>query len=756
MNPRCTLFLLMLFSSVCMFAQKKNVIRGYVCDNGGKPIPNVAVLVKLDRISGMATNNDGFYEFSFVSDDSVNVSYSNSFYETRILKFAPQDTITANVVLYDKTNELAEVVVKGQVVRLSDNSIVYLPTQQQKNSSNSGISLLYNIMLPELNVNPFSNSVSSTDGSSVSMYVDGRKSNVGEVQTLRPKDIVRVEVYNGDMNRFPNEQKVVNFVLRHYDYGGYVDIRTDNRFFYSTHDQSVQLSLDSRKWNYSIMGEVVNGKDDGIRSNKVESLMIDSPIGRTTDVTDGSQNSDSYSGIFQTTYKDKNTFFYSQLGLRYSKSFSEETSNIAYSSYEQYNSSAAQNMRNKEIAPTLNLFFRKDIKANSQFEAKLTYGYLNRKYNRKYEENNLELNNDIKENAYKVDGSAKWNYGIDKNNSLSVLLWNVYSYNENRYLNGSENDQRLESNDFLLYPTYTYSKARKFYLSLQAGFNVCHNSINSYSYTKVYPRPAVTLNYYMSKTNSLFMDVRMGSTIPLLSRMNSAEQQINSLQIVRGNPQLQSMKILDGLLAYNIHNDNFQMSAFFSYNALFDLSKYNYMPENGKLVQTYISDGNFNDCKLGVNSSLSCLNRNLQIRCSLAYQKQNVTGKDKGHVDNFIYNFNLLYHLKSLTFSAFYNSKAKLLSSMPLIYETQPDYGLLATWGYKGLFVEIGARRIFEKNSETCSYYTYDRYDTKTFSFSDAQDRQVYIKLSYSFDFGRKVNHKKLENNNSVSSSIIL
>lgn len=224
---------------------RKNVIRGYVCDNGGKPIPNVAVLVRLERISGMATNNDGFYEFSFMSDDSVTVSYSNSFYETRILKFAPQDTITANVVLYDKTNELAEVVVKGQVVRLSDNSIVYLPTQQQKNSSNSGISLLYNIMLPELNVNPFSNSVSSTDGSSVSMYVDGRKSNVGEVQTLRPKDIVRVEVYNGDMNIFPNEQKVVNFVLRHYDYGGYVDIRTDNRFFYSTHDQSVQLSLDS-------------------------------------------------------------------------------------------------------------------------------------------------------------------------------------------------------------------------------------------------------------------------------------------------------------------------------------------------------------------------------------------------------------------------------------------------------------------------------------------------------------------------------
>lgn len=754
---RLRILLLVLFiSCIGAFAQKKCLICGYVRDIDGTPIPNASVLVKLGKMFGVATNNDGFYQFSFNSDDSVSVSYSNAFYETQILKFAPEDTITANVSLLEKTNALAEVVVKGEIVRTSNNSIVYLPTQKQKNSSNSGISLLYNIMLPELNVNPFSNSVSSVDGSTLSLYIDGRKSNVGEVKSLRPKDIVRVEVYNGDMNKFPNEQKVVNFVMRHYDYGGYVDIRTDNRFFYESHDQSVQLSIDSKKWNYSIMGEVSDNKDKGIRSNGVENLQIDLPVERRTDITGGKQNNDRYSGIFQTSYKDKNTMFHSQLGLKYSKMFSAETSDIVYSSDECYGSHAIQNIKSQDFSPTLNLFFRKRLKSNHQLEAKLAYTYLSRKYNRKYNEGDLSLDNDIKEHAYKIDGSAKWNYSIDRNNSLGILLWNVYSYNKNRYYSSGENDQHLVSYDFLMYPTYTYSKAESFYMNLQAGFDVCHNSINGYRYTKVYPRPALTLNYYISKSNSLFMDVRMGSTKPFLSKMNSAEQQINSLQIVRGNPNLESMKILDGLLSYNIHTGKFQMSAYLSYNALYNLSKYNYQTDGGKLVQTYISDGNYADCKVGVNSVLSCFDRNLQIRCGLSCQRQNVTGKDKSHVNNFIYNLNLMYHLKNFAFSAFYNSKSKQLSNMPLIKNALPDYGLLATWGNKGLFIEIGVRRIFEKESGLYSYYTYERYNTKTFNFSDSQDRQVYMKLSYSFDFGRKMNHKRLENNNTVNSSIIL
>lgn len=745
-----------MFPYISVLAQRNTFINGYVHDVNGQAIPNVAVLVKLDRITGAASNDNGYYHFSFITNDSVQVSYSHPAYETQTLKVAPKDTITANVVLHDKTNTLAEVVVKGQVVRASGNSFVYLPTQRQKNSSNSGVSLLYNIMLPELNVNPFTNSINSTDGSNVSYYIDGRKSTINDINRLRPKDIVRIEVYNNAIDKFPNEQKVINFILRSYDYGGYVDVKTDNRFFYNYHNQSVQLNVDSKKWNFAVLGDASNINDNGIKSTGTENLLLNTPIERVTDVYKGENQTDNYSGLFQALCKSKSFQLYLQTGLNISKNTSNESSRIGYISDKSYYSDTYQKTYSKGITPKLNLFLKKEISKCHVIETRITSSFLNKKYNRDYDEGIYSLNNNVKENACKIDGNIKWNYIINKNNSLSVFLWDVYSYNKNKYKGDRGDNQLLEMNDFLLYPTYTYNKREKFYFSCQAGFNISHNKINDYKYTKIYPRPALTLNYYISKINSLFMDVRLGSTIPLLSRMNTAEQQINNLQIVRGNPNLKSMKILDGLLAYNIHTDMFQMSAFFSYNALYDLSKLNYITEDNKLIQTYVSDGNFNDYKFGVNSTWSCFNRNLQIRCSLAYQKQEITGKDNSAINNFIYNINLLYHLKSFAFSAYFTPKSINISTSPMIFKSPVDYGLLASWGGKGLFVELGIRRIFEKELETYRHYNYDKYNIKSYGFSDSQNRQIYVKLSYNFDFGRKIKHEKVENKNSINSSIIL
>lgn len=756
MYVRIILFIILSCSYIRIFAQKNTFINGYVHDVNGQAIPNVAVLVKLDRITGVASSYNGYYHFSFKSSDSVQVSYSHPAYETQILKVAPKDTITANVVLYDKTNTLAEVVVKGQVVRTSGNSFVYLPTQKQKNSSNSGVSLLYNIMLPELNVNPFTNSISSTDGSNVSYYIGGRKSTIKDIKTLRPKDIVRVEVYNNAIDKFPNEQKVINFILRTYDYGGYIDVKTDNRFFYNYHNQSVQLNIDSKKWNFAVWGEVSYINDNGIKSTSAENLLINAPIERVTDIYNGKNRTNNYSGLFQALCKSKSFQLYLQTGLNVSKNVSDESSEIGYISSNTYYSNMYQKTFSKDIMPTLNVFLKKEISKCHTVEARLASSFLDKKYNRDYDENTYSLNNNVKESAYKIEGNIKWNYIINKSSNLSVFLWNVYNHNKNTYKGDKDNNQQLEMNEFLLYPTYTYNKREKFYLSCQAGFNISHNNINDYKYTKIYPRPALTLNYYISKTNSLFMDVRLGSTIPLLSRMNTAEQQINNLQIVRGNPNLKSMKILDGLLVYNIHTDIFQMSAFFSYNALYDLSKLNYITEDNKLIQTYISDGNFNDYKFGVNSTWSCFNRNLQIRCSLAYQKQEITGKDNSVVNNYIYNINLLYHLKSFSFSAYFTPKSKNISTSPMIVKRPVDYGFLASWGGKGLFVELGIRRLFEKELEMYRYYSYDKYNVKSCGFSDSQNRQIYVKLSYNFDFGRKTRHEKIENKNSINSSIIL
>ena len=753
MKKFLVLYILLLCISVDLFAQRTIVITGMVVNSDGLPIQNAAVLAKMEKVTGSPTNEKGLYLFKVNAQDSILVSYSHPSYETLYMKFAPADTIRNNVVLADKTSKLAEVVVKGQAVRVSDNSVVYLPTQKQKNSSNSGISLLYNIMLPELNVNPFTNSVTATDGTNVSFYIEGRKANMSEVMDIRPKDIIRVELYNNAVEVFPNEQKVVNFVLRHYDYGGYVDIKTDNRAFYNYHDQRVQAHFDNKKWNYTLAGGIINVSDNGIKSSIVDTYSFSTPFSRNTETVKGKNNVDGYFGAFRSAYRGNSLFFYSQVMINSGNKTLSNQGDVTYYP-ELYASGQTSLFHNtKTVSPSLNIYLKKNWGAKSSLEANVLSSYQRSKSKREYSELDAMTSNAVRENAYSIKSTIKWQRIFDKHHSINLLLWDVFSHNKDNYL-GEVNDQKLETNDLLFYPTYSYNNG-KIYLSCQLGFDLSSTNVNGTSYTKMYPRPALVANYYLSTKSSMYLDVKMGSTVPQLSMMNTAEQRLDQFQIVRGNPDLEVMKILDGLFAYNIHTNDIHMSAFVSYNALYDLSKLHYLADNDRLIHTYLSDGNYVSCSFGLNSVFYCFKRNLQISYNLAYKDQRVTGKYKNDIQNFFHRLNILWHIKDYTLSAYYSSKTKSLVSTPMISESPCDYGLLASWGGKGLLIEIGARRIFEKRSNSHLYYSYDIYNTSSNSWSDAQARQVYLKVSYNFDFGRKVKHSNIENNTSVKSSII-
>ena len=100
------------------------------------------------------------------------------------------------------------------------------------------------------------------------------------------------------------------------------------------------------------MGEIANNRDNGIKSNGVEHLLIDKPIERKTNITGGKSGGDSYSGVFKTLYKSQNTMFYAQMGMKYSKDFSKESSEIVYMADGLYDSRRANASK---ISPFNNL-----------------------------------------------------------------------------------------------------------------------------------------------------------------------------------------------------------------------------------------------------------------------------------------------------------------------------------------------------------------------------------------------------------------
>lgn len=94
-----------------------------------------------------------------------------------------------------KTQELKEVVINASYLTREDDHISAIPTKEQRKHAVSGYDLLRNLMIPGISVNRTTGSVTTPAGSAT-IYIDGREVDFREVQSLRPKDIARVEYFD--------------------------------------------------------------------------------------------------------------------------------------------------------------------------------------------------------------------------------------------------------------------------------------------------------------------------------------------------------------------------------------------------------------------------------------------------------------------------------------------------------------------------------------------------------------------------------
>ena len=93
-----------------------------------------------------------------------------------------------------RPKELDEIVVKASYLTREDDHILAIPTKSSVNHAVTGYDLLNNLMVPGVSVERSTGSVTTPAGAAT-LYIDGRKVDFREVQSLRPKDIARVEFF---------------------------------------------------------------------------------------------------------------------------------------------------------------------------------------------------------------------------------------------------------------------------------------------------------------------------------------------------------------------------------------------------------------------------------------------------------------------------------------------------------------------------------------------------------------------------------
>lgn len=156
-----------------------------------------------------------------------------------------------------------------------------IPDKIQKKHAYSGYDLLYNLMIPGLNVNAKSGSVKAARGEAT-LYINGVKAELREIQNLRPKEIEKIVYYDIPSGIYMGDIASINYVTKTYQLGGYISLDGWQNIGYLSGNYNLGAKMDLNKWSYTFFGGYGTNRYNGIQEDRTELMNIsDSYVHRT-------------------------------------------------------------------------------------------------------------------------------------------------------------------------------------------------------------------------------------------------------------------------------------------------------------------------------------------------------------------------------------------------------------------------------------------------------------------------------------------
>ncbi len=112
-----------------------------------------------------------------------------------------------------------------------------------------GSGLLRNMMIAQILVDPVTDAIRMASGDVAECFIDYMPASQEEIRALRPQDVNRIEVFDYPIDpRFMGALHVVNFVMSHYDSGGYTKVDASERFIGNAGNYSVSTKFMSKRF----------------------------------------------------------------------------------------------------------------------------------------------------------------------------------------------------------------------------------------------------------------------------------------------------------------------------------------------------------------------------------------------------------------------------------------------------------------------------------------------------------------------------
>lgn len=382
--------------------QAQNKLYGTV-ENNGKPLPYVTVrLLETDStfVSGVTTDTLGKYVFSNIEKGNYLVALSSIGYKPAFIqiKMSDKNLEVPLVTLETENVVLGEVVIKGSSFIRKDDHVLVIPDKQQVKHASTGYDLLYNLMIPDIEVNRKKGEVSNGLGT-VTLYINGEKADYRDVQSLRPRDIEKVEYFDVPTGRYSSDIAAINYITKQYRSGGYVSLDGQQTIGYLNGDYNVSAKVSHGDTSYTLWGGYAMKKYEDDCTEKHESIFFPGyEIDREhTSSASRYKNNQQYVQFKVSNVTKKHNLSAQAAFVRDDTPENGSEALLAYSGYYNRQVSSFDAKDENNLKPSLRLYGNFELPKGQNLEFTLKGSYGRNTYTRTYQEADETSLSDVNE-----------------------------------------------------------------------------------------------------------------------------------------------------------------------------------------------------------------------------------------------------------------------------------------------------------------------------------------------------------------------
>ncbi|MDE7470591.1 MAG: hypothetical protein K2M57_04005 [Paramuribaculum sp.] len=729
--------------------------RGVVTTHDSSPIESATVMLLWPKDSVLLTYGMTDDQGQFlISCDRRNViaKISSLGYRTRYIDLTSFDA--GKIVMTELPIRLGEVKVEADEAYMLTDRTVYVPSQRQKNAATDATDLLRAMAIPQITVGA-TGEVNDNMGHEVKLFINSLPASPEEQEGLRTADVKRVEYleYPADA-RFGGAEKVINFIVQEYEYGGYTKLTADESVLTGLQNYSNIFS----KFAYknvviNLYAGAMNKESRHGGSDRTSTFRLKDKQGKeyllTTDETveKSFNKSDSYPVTLQANYSSDKVTVTNTVGYTYtSYPINYYDGSLRYSTDPSrgYSYSSSNPTRSNSLAYSGYMYVSMPNGLSLNITPSFRYTHRNDRSIYSTSKEGTIIDRTAKEDSYSYSADFMLSKSFNENNSGYIQAMTFGDISNLDYYGTSEFNSEYSFISYWLNAGYSL-RINRWSISMSASLSSARMKSNEKTNHRLNPYGRINVTFNPNSKNSFSTFINVSRRVYGIDRRTTELLRLNEFIYAMGNPEIKDSPQLDLDLDYTwLPSNIFYLSAG-TWNFLqIRARKEDYEPYRGSdaLLRTTFNNGRFQRSTIYARATLRLLGGKLQINVRPEQTFYRSTGINARSYSIFSSNTGVNLYLDRWYLSAYYYSpQNKMTEVQNVITKMRNLYWVTAGWSNGNLNLRFSAYNIFNKGwnlydeSLISSNYSYRSVSQSTFYHP-----RLNFEVNYTFGYGKKVN----------------